>query len=122
MVDREGNTVIPFQYDSISRTGPDSTYFLLFDRKTKFGYVDSLGKEVLPAQFTEVDDYQSTGGIAVKDDDLWGYFDQHGNWLVKPVFMNGRNFSGAMAEKLAAAQDSNGYWGYINRSGQWHIY
>lgn len=115
VIDREGNVVIDFLYDSIARTGPQEDLFLLINIGKKYGYIDTLGHEVLPTQYDEVAPYQK-GLIAAREGELWGFANSEGQWNIEPQYLDAKNFS----EQLAAVRDSSNYrWGYINLAKQW---
>ena len=50
------------------------------------------------------------------DNNLWGYVDEEGKWVIKPKFSDAEDFSeGFAAVKL------DGKWGYIKSDGKWLV-
>tara|TARA_R110002049_G_scaffold262758_3_gene438819 strand:- start:430 stop:1569 length:1140 start_codon:yes stop_codon:yes gene_type:complete len=52
----------------------------------------------------------------VRENDMFGYINTDGDYVIKPQFVNAKNFSGSLA---AAMQNKK--WGFINTSGKWAI-
>lgn len=78
----------------------------------KYGYVDRYGDVVIPAEYTtlEMGKFQSNGYAKFFGDDRLNFVDVNGNLLYQQVGELGEN-------GLAPVQDSEGFWGYINREG-----
>ena len=51
-------------------------------------------------------------------DELWGFIDETGEWVIEPIFMKVGSFD---KTGIAAASDETGMWGFIDTSGQWVI-
>ena len=50
------------------------------------------------------------------DNNLWGFVDEEGKWVIKPKFRDAEDFSeGFAAVKL------DGKWGYIKSDGKWLV-
>jgi hypothetical protein len=78
--------------------------------------IDAEGKILFQGDIREgfpVEDYSNP--LLVREQDLFGYIDSSGSWLIGPAFHNARSFS----EGIAAVADSNGNWGFVDESGAW---
>jgi hypothetical protein len=53
---------------------------------------------------------------AVMTNNLYGYIDEAGNFVIAPRFQDARVFSAGLA-----AVRYNGKWGYVDRAGNWII-
>ena len=62
----------------------------------------------------EVDILSSDGIIAFCTGGKWGFADMTGNVVITPEYTNARSFSNG----LAAVQNSDGLWGYIDRENR----
>ena len=63
--------------------------------------------------------FDKTGCIPVveKDQDLWGWIDGSGHWIIKPTFSAVKNFY--LTDYAAAQKEKDGPWGLIDKSGAW---
>lgn len=80
----------------------------------KCGYYDAKCNVVIPAKFKNCD-YFSEGMAAAQDDDeIWGYIDKSGEFVIAPMFtyMPGEFHSG-----YARVQDKKGNIHYIDKKG-----
>lgn len=50
------------------------------------------------------------------DNNLWGYVDEEGKWVIKPKFSDAEDFSEGFAAVLL-----DGKWGYIKSDGKWLV-
>ena len=93
----------------------------------KWGYINNLGKIVIAPQFAECSNFQDGLAIAAlasstqqididsptpSENNLYGFIDTSGVFVIKPVFQ----MVDAFSEGLAAVKQG-GKWGYINRQG-----
>jgi hypothetical protein len=79
---------------------------------TKFGYIDSSGRMVIPPRFSGAGSF-SQGLAPASEGGLWGYIDRSGRFVLPPKYEDCEPFS----EGLAGVK-INGRWGFINREGQ----
>ena len=114
------------------------------------GYADKKGKEVIPVEFNEGLTF-SEGMVAVKKAGKWMYFDSTGKAITQNIFDDATSFEGGMAavsksnlygyinysgevlinyqfsnartfkDGLAPAANAKGYWGFIDKQGNWVI-
>lgn len=112
-LDRNGEVVIPAQYESV-------TYFYEglagVSVDGKWGYIDRRGQMVIQPQYDEVAIPIKDGVIQVMKNDKWGYIDKTGKELVALQYDDINNFG----EGLAHVRQ-NGQYGYINKAGEFVI-
>lgn len=83
------------------------------------GYIDHKGSIVIPIKFVQAFAFvDERARVAVKDQSQfhhrWGYINPHGEFIVKPLYMQLQDFS----EGRAAVLDFMGKWGYIDKTGK----
>jgi len=80
----------------------------------EYGYINSKGEIAIKAQFQNVGYFVNGIAWVRTFDDLFGYIDKSGAWVIEPKFNATRNFdkiSGMARVKL------DGQWAYVNRGG-----
>lgn len=97
-------------YDEVS--APDSNGWTKVKADGKYGYVDQYGNVVVPAEYEtlELEEFQSSGYAKLLGDGKLNFVDINGNLLYQQVGAFGEN-------GLAPVQDSEGFWGYIDKNG-----
>lgn len=116
VIDKKNNEVIPFKYSFIDYLPEsDSTLFRLYANDKLYGYVDSLGNQIVPTQFEKIEDY-SEGVAQAKQLGKWGFIDTNGEWAIQNKFDDVKRFN----EGLAPAKKGR-FWGFINKNGNWVI-
>ena len=111
-IDRDGETVIPFQFDHAE---PHSEGRAVVASGGKKGCVDTTGNWVIPPSFDSLGGFR--GGLAAAGrDDKEGYIDQTGHYVIQPTFQSAYLFHGGLARVKI-----DGRFGYIDRSGDWVI-
>lgn len=94
-------------------------------KRDKWGFVDTMGKEVIPFIYNNVGTFQE-GLATFNTDDAWGYINKKGEVVFsksgKSDLWQNRSYYGrsVAAEGLIAVQDS-GKWGFIDSTGKWAI-
>jgi WG repeat protein len=58
-----------------------------------FGYINTTGELVISYQFSNASIFSENLASAANTEGLWGFIDQKGNWVIKPVY----NFANAFA-------------------------
>lgn len=81
----------------------------------KWGFIDTSGKLRIAAQYSDLDEFGeiSVSPSAVAANDLWGFIDKKGNWVVEPRFHLAENCGSG----FAAVEMDDGNWRFINRDG-----
>ncbi|MFN5911870.1 MAG: WG repeat-containing protein, partial [Bacteroidota bacterium] len=90
MIDRNGKTVIPFQYTELG----EFSNLIAFSKGKLWGYIDPTGKEVIKPEFDRADSFQSGQAIAEKLT-LLGVIDSK-NKIILPFMFNSIDRLGEM--------------------------
>lgn len=86
----------------------------IIKRDGKYGFVDYLGREVIPCQLADAWNFEDGMALVMNADSLFGFIDNTGKEVIPCQWKEARKFS----ENLAAVRDKNGLWGFIDRSGR----
>lgn len=112
VINTKNEVVVPFKYDLIEYLpGSNHQFFLLEIHGKKHGFVDALGRDIIPTDHDELNHF-SEGVASVKSANRWGFVSQNGKWIAKPQYLAVRDFG----DGLAAVRTEKG-WGYINKQG-----
>lgn len=82
-----------------------------FSLNNKYGFIDKVGKVVIPAQFDAIPGF-SCNRARVQQGDYFGFLDSTGNWALKPVytaaepFVHGKAF--VQSDSITLLIDTNG--------------
>ena len=107
-INQNGNTVIPFKYNSITRL-ENGLYEVSSNRK--FGIVDKFGIEKIAPQYDMIADYTPELVVANKGEE-WIIIDKHGN-ITTPLLSSFYFFEGNLARVRIDRK-----WGVINQQGK----
>lgn len=128
VIDKQGNTVIPFTYDSMigGFSGGLASVYL----NGKCGYIDKQGKMVIPALYNEANDFKEgfavvgTSDATSTTDYRRGVIDRQGNVVIPLTYEAlGVAFSDGMLKAAVPSLDSSGKWvgwkwGFLNTKGE----
>jgi hypothetical protein len=119
-INRSGNMVIqPREAESLKwlsyyyKALAFSEGLAAVEQKDKSGYMDKVGRQVIPARYNDVQHF-SEGLAAVMIEDKYGYIDRSGKMVIPPQFTD----AGPFAEGLASINSNGNQWGYIDKSGK----
>ena len=118
------------EYQNQAKKG--ATLYPIFDKyKELWGYVDYVGKELIPPTYQQVKDIYNDKYIAVMIQNKWGAIDKKGNVVIAPVFHQVERLGSAMVEMDKGTKkskifypeydDAMNAWGYVNIVGEWVI-
>ncbi len=110
IIDREGHTIIPFDYDFIAPRFEHDLTTIKKDKKS--AYINRHGEIVIDYIYEETGLFFE-GLAAVKKKNKWGYIDPSGKVIIDFHFDDTCGF----VEGLASAK-INGKWGFINTEGK----
>jgi hypothetical protein len=120
-IDADGKVLIQPQWDNLSE-GVILGQIVAFneglcgvEKDGKFGYIDTTGNLVIPAQFDTAGPFIE-GLAAVKLGNQFGYIDKTGKYAINPQFDQAGNFH----DGLAAVHTDDG-WGFIDKTGTYVI-
>lgn len=109
-IDKEGNLVIPTQYDMAWSNFENG--FAQVKIAGKVGFIDKTGKEVIPIKYQDFDSSSlSNGLISAKLNGKYGVIDMNGNEIIPFMYDYFINFD----EYGLASVKNNGSYGYIDR-------
>lgn len=79
----------------------------------KYGYINMKGRMVIPFKYKKAYPFSENGlAFVVNDDDLGGYIDQYGEFVIPPIYESGSSFKFGFA-----AVSKNGKYKYIYKNG-----
>ena len=111
-VDREGNEVIPLQFEEAGYFSEG--YAMVVPANFKlFGIIDKLGRFVHVPEFEEGGEFhEGLARACVKQ--KCGYVDPSGAWVIPPSFIAARDFW----HGLASVAWKEGEYGYVDKTGK----
>ncbi|MEX2380200.1 MAG: WG repeat-containing protein, partial [Vicingaceae bacterium] len=102
-----------FRRDALNWGSFDGAY-AKYMLKEKFGIIDTVGNRIFPAIFENIGNYNDSSLIAVKRRGKWGFANQEVSLAIPYQFEFAETFVHGVAKvKL------NGFWGLINKEGDW---
>lgn len=101
------------KYQSIDRSSEGLA--AVQDRKGKWGYINSSGKEVVPPQYEEVWWFRN-GFASVKSKLKWGFINKEGMMVIPAIYERAYSFEDGLVDV-----QRNGERFYINTSGDEYI-
>lgn len=118
-MNKMGEVVVPQIYDKTYGFHEDRA---LVVKGSKYGYIDSTGKEIIPIQFPfESYNYTynfSEGIVKIKNDDnLYGYMDNNGIMVIPFTFLEASSFCSGLAKVRSADIVTKGQYGYVDKFG-----
>lgn len=126
VIDKQGNTVIPFTYDKI---GGFSEGLASVGVNDKWGFIDKQGKMVIPTVYDSVHDFSEGFACVSKRDPssangyFRGFVDKQGTLIGSTEYgAMGTKFCEGLIKVATASHDSSGNfngwkWGFLNTKG-----
>ncbi len=104
--------------EGMARVGVGESYP---DQDLKWGYMDTTGKLIIPAQFDDAEDFsEGLARVKIKGaSDKWGYIDKKGQYVVPLQFLVAGDFRDGLAPVMPFYR--GGKYGYIDPTGKWVI-
>ncbi len=112
-VSKNGKEVIPLQFDEGLSFNEG---YVAVRKGNRWLFIDSLGKALTGAEFEDALSF-SNGLAPVAKDGLYGFINTKGEQAIPFGFSNAHGFS----EGLAPACNAKGFWGFIDKKGNWFI-
>lgn len=120
MINEQGEVLTGRGYPYISGLQEGRAVYYVTDNgsgdgaNSRYGYLDSAGQEVIPAQYEEANDFVEGKAVVKIKDKHYALIDLYGRRLANYPFA----YVGPLGDGLLAfQQDSNGKYGYINEQG-----
>lgn len=88
----------------------------VMDENKKWGIIDRNGRYIINPQFDEI--ILDGENYLFRKGRQYGWCDKEGHYLINPQFNAAHPFQGT---DLAAVQDKDGDWGFIDKKGLWAI-
>ncbi len=114
-INTKGEWVIKPTYTYVHDFDPQSGIAKVVANKETI-YIDQTGQTIRMANGRESFSTFCEGLAKGEKNGYWGFYDNKGNWVIKPTFDGVRNFPSGYA-----AAKSKGDWGIINAKGEWVI-
>ena len=96
VLDREGRILVPpGKYDKISPYSEEG--FSLVERNGLFGYIDTVGEEVIPLRYPEARSFSNGYAAVFRADKGWGYIDCSGKESIPCRFLSAGDFQDGLA-------------------------
>ena len=89
---------------------------IIFREDGKYGLLDENFKEIVPAEYDDLDGVGDNAFVGFEDGKLWGYLDANGKEVIGADFKHGDPFAGG----FAVVADGEGY-GVIDEKGKYLI-
>lgn len=83
------------------------------DENGKWGFIDLIGKVVLPFKWACVDGFSEGLAAVMNEQRKWGYIDRSGELVISCQWKRARWFR----EGLAQVMNADGRWGFIDKTG-----
>jgi len=94
----------------------DSSTFTAFEKNGKYGFKDSSGNVVIPAQFDDVAEKFSEGVCVAKASGRYGFINERGQFVIEPRYASALSFHEGAARVLVA---TDGNFRFIDHHGDW---
>lgn len=119
--DKSGNVVIPAKYteaysfvDGLAKVQKkDANY------KSKYGFIDITGKEVIPLIYDDLSVEFSDGLVGARLNDKWGFLNKQGEVVLPFIYDYTHNYK-SFREGLSCVA-KNGRYGFIDKQGKEEI-
>lgn len=118
VIHKNGNT-IPVQARNIRELRKFTEGLASIKIGEHFGYIDTLGNLAIPAKFYSVGYFKNGLAWAKTKDRKVGYINRKGEWAIKPIYFDGRDYDAKSG--LAKVTKESG-WGYVNLKGEFSTY
>jgi len=107
-----GNIVLKAKYDKISGYYNEHELMLVY-YNNKCGFVDKVGKEVIPIKYDKINHGFHDGIISILKDRKWGYINSNNEIMIPFIYDEADGFS----EGLARVK-KDGKYGFINKNNR----
>ena len=116
-IDATGREVHPTTLEDAFSVSADG--LARFKRDGKFGFMNTDGKPVIPAQYDYAEGMSCERAL-VMNNSVGSYIDKTGKVVIPGPFVGGRSFGSNGLAAVAVTKKRNA-WGYIDTNGNWAI-
>ena len=114
-MDKKGNTVIPFKYDSASDF---SNALATVSKDYKYGAIDHSGKTVLDFKYNHLGEFKDgLASFTPANSEKSGFINAKGKEVIAPIWDQAMDFSEGLAA-VAKGDYENAKWGFVDTSGK----
>lgn len=114
-MDKKGNTVIPFKYDSASDF---SNALATVSKDYKYGAIDRTGKTLLDFKYSHLGEFkEGLASFTPADSERQGFINTKGKEVIAPIWDQAMNFSEGRAA-VAKGDYENAKWGFVDTLGK----
>ena len=114
-MDKEGNTVIPFKYESASDF---SNALATVSKDYKYGAIDRSGKTVLDFKYSHLGEFkEGLASFTPANSEKSGFINAKGKEVIAPIWDQAMDFSEGLAA-VAKGDYDNAKWGFVDTSGK----
>lgn len=87
--------------------------YMRMQRNEKWGFLDEMGREVIPAEYDFIKFFGENGLAPAQKDGRWYYIDKENNIVENPVF-DEYEYMGILSNGFIPAKQWDGKWGYLD--------
>ncbi|MFZ2844090.1 WG repeat-containing protein [Psychrobacter sp.] len=114
-MDKKGNTVIPFKYESASDF---SNALATVSKDYKYGAIDRSGKTVLDFKYSHLGEFKDgLASFTPANSEKNGFINAKGKEIIAPIWDQAMDFSEGRAA-VAKGDYDNAKWGFVDISGK----
>jgi hypothetical protein len=114
-MDKEGNTVIPFKYESASDF---SNALATVSKDYKYGAIDHSGKTAIDFKYNHLGEFKDgLANFTPADSEKNGFINSKGKEIIAPIWDQAMDFSEGLAA-VAKGDYDNAKWGFVDTSGK----
>ena len=114
-MDKEGNTVIPFKYESASNF---SNALATVSKDYKYGAIDHSGKTAIDFKYNHLGEFKDgLANFTPADSEKNGFINSKGKEIIAPIWDQAMDFSEGLAA-VAKGDYDNAKWGFVDTSGK----
>ena len=114
VIDKTGKEIKIEIADLVSVKGFTEGMAPFADNSKLYGFIDTKGKMIIPAQFASVGYFNDGLAWAKTADKKIGFLNKDGEWVINPQFLVAKNFDPVSG--LARIKNEEG-WAYVDKSG-----
>ncbi len=96
-LDSTGKSITGADYDDAYNF---SSGLAVVAKNNQFGFINTAGVTVIPLSFSNAHSFAEGLAAAANERGLWGFIDNKGSWLIKPMYAFANNFENGEARVM----------------------